>query len=720
MTRPITCSLCEAMCGLLVETDGPRVTSIRGDVNDPFSRGHLCPKAVALQDLHDDPDRLRRPLLKVRGRFEPVTWPVALEAAADGLRAVQRRYGPDAVATYAGNPTVHSVGATLFLPPLVKALGTRNRYSATSVDQLPHHVAAATMFGHPLLIPIPDLDRTQHLVIIGANPLASNGSLMTAPDVARRLKAIRARGGRVVVVDPRRTETAQVADAHHFIRPGTDVFLLLAMLHVVLAERLDRPSRARELALEVDALHEIAAAWPPERVAPATGMSAEVIATVARDFAKAPSAALYGRVGVSMQEFGAVSTWLITVLNLITGRLDEPGGVMFTNPAVDPVGDKGGYTPDRIGRWHSRVRGLPEFMGELPVATLAEEIETPGPEQVRALLTHAGNPVLSTPNGGRLDRALAQLEYMVSVDFYVNETTQHAHVILPPVGPLEREHYDVVFHALAVRNTAKWAPPLFAPPDGTMSDWEILSALTERLQTGWSWRTIQQRWTTRARRRLKVRGMLSHAFAKGPYSRGTPEGGAPLTMATLEAHPHGVDLGPLVPMLPHRLKTLSGKIHAAPAAIVGDLPRVALGLEVALEAVRGATGTLLLVGRRTMRSNNSWMHNSARLVRGKPVCTLLMHPQDAAACGVADGMMVCVTSRVGSVEVPVTTTDTMMPGVVSLPHGWGHGRPGVQLRTATTVPGVSINDLTDDARVDALCGVAGFSGTPVAVSPVTR
>jgi len=718
MKRPMTCPLCEAMCGLLVETDGPSITGIRGDPDDPFSRGHVCPKAVALQDLHEDPDRLRQPLLKVRGRFEPVSWPVALVAAADGLRAVQQRHGRDAVATYAGNPTVHSVGAALFLPGLVKALGSRNRYTATSVDQLPHHVAAATMFGHPLLIPIPDLDRTQHLVIIGANPLASNGSLMTAPDVARRLRAIRSRGGRVVVVDPRRTETALVADTHHFVRPGTDAFLLLAMLHVILTEGLDRPSRARELALELDTLRELAAGWTPDRVAPATGISAEAVRTLARDFATAPSAALYGRVGVSMQEFGAVSTWLITVLNLITGRLDEPGGVMFTNPAVDPVRGRGGYAPDRIGRWHSRVRGLPEFMGELPVATLAEEIETPGPGQVRALLTHAGNPVLSTPNGARLERALAQLECLVCVDFYVNETTRHAHVILPPVGPLERAHYDVVFHALAVRNTAKWTPPLFRPPVGTMPDWQILSALTEQLQRGWHWRTLRQRMATRALRRLGVRGVLSHELAKGPYARGTPTGGAPLTMAALESHPHGMDLGPLIPMLPARLRTASGKIHAAPAAIVADLPRVARGLDSALEAAQGQhPGTLLLIGRRALRSNNSWMHNSTRLVRGKPACTLLMHPQDAATYGVADGAVARVTSRVGTVEVPVVVTDSMMPGVVSLPHGWGHGRPGVQLSTATTVPGVSINDLTDDARVDALCGVAGFSGTPVTVTP---
>lgn len=717
VARPVTCPLCEAMCGLLVETDGGRVTSIRGDADDPFSRGHLCPKAVALQDLHEDPDRLRQPLVKRDGRFVPVSWGEALDVAARGLRAVQRRHGRDAVATYAGNPTVHSVGASLFLPFLLRALGTRNRYSATSVDQLPHHVAAATMFGHPLLIPIPDLDRTQHLVIIGANPLASNGSLMTAPDVARRLKAIRARGGRVVVVDPRRTETAQAADAHHFVRPGTDAFLLLAMLHVVLAEGLERPSRARDLAVELDTLRAVAANWTPERVAPATGMSADAITTLARDFAAAPSAALYGRVGVSMQEFGAVSTWLITALNLLTGRLDEPGGVMFTTPAVDPVGAKGGYAPDRIGRWHSRVRGLPEFMGELPVAALAEEIETPGAGQVRALVTHAGNPVLSTPNGGRLERALGQLECMVSVDFYLNETTRHAHVILPPVGPLEREHYDVVFNALAVRNVAKWAPPLFAPPAGAMPDWQILSALTERLQRGWRWRAIKQRMATRAMRRMGVKGILSHELAKGPYARRTPGDGPPLTMAVLEAQPHGVDLGALVPMLPGRLRTASGKIHAAPAAIVADLPRVARGLERALDAVRGQPpGTLLLVGRRELRSNNSWMHNSARLVRGKPRCTLLMHPRDAAACGVADGAVARVTSRVGAVEAPVVVTDAMMPGVVSLPHGWGHGRAGVQLRTAAAVPGVSINDLTDDARVDALCGVAGFSGTPVTVA----
>ncbi|MBI3789602.1 MAG: molybdopterin-dependent oxidoreductase [Gemmatimonadetes bacterium] len=709
------CPLCEAMCGLVIETQGQAVTSIRGDDDDPFSRGHVCPKAVALKDLHEDPDRLRRPMKRVHGKWEPVSWSEALDFAAQGLLTVQRMHGRNAVATFAGNPTVHSVGASLFLPQFIRALGTRSRYSATSVDQLPHHVAAATMFGHPLLIPIPDIDRTQHLVIIGGNPLASNGSLMTAPDVAKRLKAIRARGGKVVVVDPRKTETALVADEHYFIRPGADVFLLLAMLHVILKEGLDRPSRARDLAVEYDELWHVAKPYTPERVAHATGILPGSITAIARDFANAERAALYGRVGVSMQEFGGVACWLITALNLVTGRVDEPGGVMFTNPAIDPVGLKGGYSPDHIGRWKSRVRGLPEFMGELPVATLAEEIETDGEGQVRALVTHAGNPVLSTPNGGRLDRALERLEFMVSIDFYLNETTRHADVILPPVGPLERDHYDVVFHTLAIRNTAKYAPPLFDPPANGMPDWKILSELTERVQPGWNWTAIKNRMATRAIRKMGVRGLLDHELAKGPYAHGTPNGGAGLTTASLMKRPHGVDLGALVPMLPHRLRTTSKKIHAAPKAILADLPRVAKGLEAASERHEGV---LMLIGRRELRSNNSWMHNSERLVRGKARCTLLMHPDDASHRNLADGQMALVISRVGAVEAPVEITDAMMPGVVSLPHGWGHGRPGVQMKTAAAHAGVSINDLTDDERVDRLCGTAGFSGTRVTVERV--
>ena len=709
------CPLCEAMCGLVIETQGTEVTSIRGDADDPFSRGHVCPKAVALKDLHEDPDRLRQPMKRIHDRWEPVSWKEALDFAADGLKTVQRMHGVDAVATFAGNPTVHSVGASLFLPQFIRALKTRNRFSATSVDQLPHHVAAATMFGHPLLIPIPDIDRTQHFVIIGGNPMASNGSLMTAPDVGKRLKAIRARGGKVVVIDPRKTETALVADEHYFIRPGADVFLLLAMLHVILKEGLDRPSRARELADGYDELWKACSAYTPERVSHATGLPAGSITAIARDFANAPSAALYGRVGVSMQEYGGVACWLITAINLVTGRLDEPGGVMFTTPAIDPVRGRGGYSPDTIGRYKTRVRGLPEYMGEFPVAALAEEMEQDGEGQIRALVTHAGNPVLSTPNGGRLDRALEGLEFMVSIDFYINETTRHADIILPPVGPLERDHYDIVFHTLAIRNTAKYAKPLFDPPAGTMPDWKILSELTERMQPGWSWGAFKSRFTTRAIRKLGVRGLLDRELAHGPYAHGTPDGGAGLTTKSLLEQPHGVDLGAMKPMLPGRLRTKGGRVHAAPKAVLADLPRVAKGLETASERHEGV---LMLIGRRELRSNNSWMHNSARLVKGKLMCTLLMHPADAARRHVVDGETVVVISRVGAVDVPVELSEEMMPGVVSLPHGWGHGRAGVKLRTAVSHPGVSINDLTDDERVDQLCGTAGFSGTRVTVERV--
>lgn len=714
------CPLCEAMCGLVIEADGPRVTSIRGDPDDPFSRGHICPKAVALTDLHTDPDRIRRPMKRQGATWMEIGWDEALDLAASGLRAAQRAGGSDAVATFAGNPTVHSLGAMLYYPDFVRSLRTKNRYSATSVDQLPHHVAAATMFGHPLLIPIPDIDRTRHLLMFGANPHASNGSLMTAPDVVKRLKAIQQRGGKVVVVDPRRTETAQHADTHHFIAPGADAFLLLALLNVVFAESLARDSRAGALADGGEQLRALVAPWTPERVSPATGIAPETIRAIARDFARAETAACYGRVGVSMQEFGGLACWLITALNLVTGRVDEPGGVMFTKPAIDPVAGRGMYSSAKIGRWKSRVRGLPEFMGELPVATLADEIETPGPGQVRALVTHAGNPVLSTPNGARLERALAKLDFMVSIDFYLNETTRHAHLILPPVSQLERDHYDITFHALAVRNTARYSPPLFAPAKGAMPDWRILSALTERMQAGGGWAGFKARWRTRIMRRLSPRGLVDRALKAGPYGAKASGNGDGLTLVKLERAKSGVDLGALVPMLPARLKTANGRIALVPEAVVADLPRLEARL-AAFAAPRNGTmsGTLSLIGRRELRSNNSWMHNSERLVRGRRMCTLYMHPSDASARGLADGARARVSSRVGEVECEVEVSETMMPGVVCLPHGWGHHRPGTGQSVARAHAGVSINDLTDEQRVDALCGTAGFSGTEVRVSAVT-
>jgi anaerobic selenocysteine-containing dehydrogenase len=698
-----SCSLCEAMCGIVIESDDGRITSIRGDSDDAFSRGHICPKAVALKDLHEDPDRLRRPVKRVGTEWVEIGWNEAFDLAFRGLDEVRKRHGADAIASYLGNPTVHSLGAMMFASGFTKSLGSRNRYSATSVDQLPHHLAALWMFGHPLLIPIPDLDRTDHLLVFGANPAVSNGSLMTAPDAAVRLKEIRERGGRVVVIDPRRTETAKLADAHHFIRPGSDALLLLALLHVMFDERLDRLGSVEGFTSGVVDLRGIVAQYPPERVAAPTGIRADAIRTMARDFATAERAVAYGRVGVSTQEFGGLACWLITALNVVTGRLDQPGGAMFTRPAVEMIHAGADVTGARFGRWKSRVRGLPEFAGELPVSALAEEMDTPGKGQVRALVTHAGNPVLSTPNGGRLDRALAGLECFVAIDFYINETTRHAHVILPPTAALERDHYDLVFHALAIRNTAKYSPPFVAKPEGARHDWEILLELAQRMRRGF-WNRVRGRIRTTVIKRSGPRGLLDRGLRSGPY------GGDGLSLSRLERSPHGVDLGPLESCLPGRLRTKDKRIQLVPETAAADIARLEAAASTAPE-----DGTLSLIGRRGLRSNNSWMHNSARLVRGHRLCTMLMHPDDAAGRRLADGDRVRVTSRVGSIALEVEVTETIMPGVVSIPHGWGHGRTGARLAVAAAHAGASVNDLTDDARIDGLTGNAGFSGVPVRV-----
>lgn len=706
-----TCTLCEAICGIVVETEGDRVTSIRGDDEDPFSRGHICPKAAALADLHEDPDRLKRPLLRDGTGWRETDWDEAFDLVAARLREVQAHHGRDAVAVYQGNPTVHSLGAMLFAPAFVRSLRTKNKFSATSADQLPHMLAAWAMFGHQLFLPIPDLDRTDHLLIFGANPVVSNGSLMTAPDVARRIEAITARGGRVVVVDPRRTETAKIASEHHFVRPGRDALVLFAMVHTLFAEGLVRTGRVSPLLDGTGDVRRAAERFSPERVAPAAGMPAETIRRLARDLARAERAVCYGRVGLCTQELGGLGAWLVNVLNVLTGRLDAPGGAMFTKPALDIVGDRLLHAGS-FGRWRSRVRGLPEFGGELPVAVLAEEIEAPGDGQIRALVTSAGNPVLSSPNGRRLDRALASLDFMVSVDVYVNETTRHAHVILPPTGPLERDHYDAVFHAIAIRNTARFSPAVFEKSEGARHDWEIFAALTERLGGGkGAFGRLRSRAEGAVTRRLGPRGIVDLGLRLGPYGGKLSPLTKGLSLRRLRESPHGVDLGPLEPCLPGRLPSRDRRIHLAPEVFLADVPR----LDRVVEQAASEGAGLLLIGRRSLRSNNSWMHNSVRLVKGPRRCTLKMNPGDAGARSLAHGDRVRVTSRAGSVVVELDVSDEMMPGVVSLPHGWGHDRPGVQLRVAAEHAGASINDLTDELSVDELSGTAVLNGVPVTV-----
>jgi anaerobic selenocysteine-containing dehydrogenase len=751
-----TCVLCEAMCGIAVTTADGKAVRIEGDREDPLSRGHVCPKAVALEDVRLDPDRVRAPLVRQGGELRPADWATAMAEAGRALAAVRDGHGRDAVAVYFGNPMAHNGHALLGAGVLLGVLRTRSRFSATSADQLPHMLAALEMFGHQALLPVPDVDRAELFLCIGANPLVSNGSLMTAPGIERRLTELRARGGRLIVIDPRRTETARMADEHHFIRPGSDALLLMAMVRTLFEEDLAAPGHLAGLLRGVAELKRAAEPFTPERVAARTGIAAGDVRRLTRELARSPRAVVYGRVGVCQQEFGALSAWLLVALSAVTGNLDRPGGVMFTTPPVDVVrlgallGQRGSF-----GRYRSRVRGLPEFGGELPVACLAEEIEA---GNVRALVTLAGNPVASAPNGGRLGRALAKLDAMVAVDLYRNETTRHAHVLLPTTFGLEREHFDLLLQALAVRNTARWSRAIFEPPPGVRDDWTILTDLACEVAAGSRTleesgpertrgsrtleesgpertrgsrtleesgpertrgsRTLEESGPQHKRRSRTLASILARtARALGPQriiDAALRAGPHRLSVRELERHPHGLDLGPLEPRLPALLHTADRRIHVAPARFLDDVSRLRASMDV---APRG--GELLLVGRRNVRSNNSWMHNSLRLVKGRDACTLLMHPTDASARGIATGARVRLRSRVGEVRVRVEVTNDIAPGVVSLPHGWGHSGAGVELRIAREHPGVSINDVTDDARVDPLSGNAAFSGTPVAVEPDT-
>lgn len=697
------CNLCEAMCGVAIEHDGRKVLSIRGDDEDPLSRGHICPKATALAALHEDPDRLRQPQRKTKSGWEPMSWDAALDFAAEGLHRVQQQHGRDAVGLYLGNPTVHNTGALLFASLFARALRTRHRYSATSVDQLPHMLTAYWMFGHQLLLPVPDVDRTHYFLMLGANPIASNGSLMTAPDIKRRLDEVKARG-KVVLLDPRRTETAARVSEHHFIRPGTDAWFLLGLLHELFARG---PVRVSWSAVEVSGLDEVRALaqqFPPERVSAVTGVPAEVVKRIAQEFASAPSSVCYGRMGTSTQAFGTLTAWLINVVNAVAGRLDAVGGSMFPTPAFDPrslpkalAGGRGSH-----GRWRSRVRGLPESGGELPAATLGEDMLTPGAGQLRAMVVAAGNPVLSTPNGTQLDRAFAGLEFQVSIDPYVNETSRHASVILPPPSPLEREHYDIAFHLLAVRNTARFAPALFDAGKDARHDWQIFLGLARRLEVlrGGG---LAARAKYLAMEKFGVRRTLDLGLRFGRHRT---------SVKALEASPHGVDFGPLQPALAELLPT--GRVDLAPNPVLADVARL-----LASEHEVREPGALRLINRRHLRDNNSWLHNAPRLISGPSRCTLLMHPDDAKARGLVTGAQVTLTSRVGAVTAAVEVSDVMMPGVVSLPHGYGHSREGVKLSVAATRAGVSVNDVSDDQFVDALSGNAAFNGLPVTVVPAS-
>lgn len=684
------CPLCEAICGLRLSVDGRRLLQVQGDRQDPFSRGHICPKGTALVDLEADPERLRTPLLREGQNWREIPWDEALERAGKGLASVQQRHGANALATYLGNPNVHHFGHTAYLPPLLRLLRSQNVYSASSVDQWPHQLVAAQMYGHQFLIPIPDVDHTEVFVMLGANPIASNGSLMTVPDVRARLKALVARG-HLLVIDPRRTETAAMASEHWPIRPGADAGLLLALLAALRRLGPPRPSPALTassgLQTALDALAQAAA--DPEL--DTGGIDAEAIEALARRLYAARRAVIYGRMGLSTQRHGSLCQWLIQLLNLYLGQLDQVGG-MLPNKAAIPltsVTGKGAY-----GRWQSRVRGLPEFAGELPVATLAEEIETPGAGQVRGLLTVAGNPVLSTPQGQRLDRALAGLEFMLSIDIYLNETTRHAQLILPQASALSQDHYDLIFNGFAVRRVARLSTPAWPRSEDERADWEILQgvAASYARHAGKPFQALPE-----------PRRLLDQLLAAG---------GSGLSTTELLAHPHGLDLGPLQPCLLDQLQTADGQIQCAPPLLLQALA----DYRQALRQPPPAAFPLRLIGRREIRDNNSWMHNLPRLRKGRRRDGLWMHASDLHARGLRDGQVVQVQSAVGSIATIVHASDALAPGVVCLPHGYGHSHAGTRQQLANLEPGASYNDLSDAQMLDLASGNAALNGVPVEVS----
>ena len=727
------CPLCEACCGLELKVRDSKVISIRGHDSDVFSAGYICPKGVALKDLHEDPDRLRTPLIKRNGEFVPASWDEAFAEIERRLPPILAQHGRQAGAISVGNPSAHKIGLLLYFARLAKALGSRNVFSASTLDQMPKQLSSGLMFGHWLSIAVPDITRCDFLLVLGANPLASNGSLWTVPDFKGKAKAMQARGGKLVVIDPRRTETAAMADAHHFIRPGADVFLLLGLVHTLFEEKLVRLGRLAPLVNGVDAVEAAVKNFSAEVVAPRCGVAAETIRGLARQLASTSRAAVYGRIGTCTQEYGTLASWLVDVLNVLTGHLDEPGGAMFPKAAAfahNTAGQPGTGRGVSTGRHTSRVSGAPEVFGELPMTCLAEEIETPGAGQVRALITVASNPVLSSPNGARLAQALDSLEFMVSMDIYVNETSRHADVILPGLSPLEDMHYDVAFPQFSWRNHARYSAPVFAAPQDQPAEWETLLKLAAIVQGQGAQtpaREIDDRYFAEDAKKLfgdkapavidatqDLQGpdrLLEVALRTGPY--GDQFGRKPdgLNLAKVRAAPDGIDLGELTPRMPEVLRTPSGKIELTPLSLLQDLQRAA-------QTIAQPVPAMVIVGRRDVRSNNSWMHNLPILAKGPMRCTALVHPTDAKRLGLTDGALARISNQGRSIEAQVEVSEEMMPGVVSLPHGWGHGLPGTRMSLAAERPGANLNTLLDENWRDPLSGNSVLSGVPVELQAI--
>ncbi|MEY3439793.1 MAG: hypothetical protein RLZZ62_490 [Actinomycetota bacterium] len=742
-----TCPLCEAGCGLAITVKDDQVTHIRGDMHDVFSKGFICPKGSTLKQLHYDPDRLLSPMIKRDGVHVKATWDEAWQVIEAGLNRVIEKFGRESIGTYLGNPGAHNLSSMTFNRVLLQAIGSRQRFSASTVDQIPKQVSSGLMFGSPSSVPVPDLDRTQYLLILGANPYESNGSLCTAPDFPGRIEAMQARGGKLVVVDPRKSRTAEQADEWLAIRPGTDALLLAAIANTLANDGLHlAKQRLGNYLNGLDQLVEALAPFSATAVATPTGIDEQTILRIARELRDASCAAVYGRIGTCTTAFGTTASWLVDVVNVFTGNLDRVGGAMFPLPVAgsgNTHGEPGKGKGFRIGRGYSRVSKHPEALGEYPAAAMAEEIETPGAGQIRAMVVVGGNPILSTPNSERLAKSFAELDFMVSVDMYLNETSKFADVILPPPSQLQRSHYDLALLTFAVRNVANYSEQVLPLGPNDFDEWQILAKLSAIVSglgadtdvsviddlaiRGVVQSAVQDSSSNVYGRDVKQlvdvlsqsgrRGpdrILDFLLRSGPFGDGfgaAPDG---LTLDKLIAAPHGIDFGALEPRLPEVLRTPSGKVELAPPQLIEDLSRLSH-----LLAEQVDDSQLTLVGRRHLRSNNSWMHNIEVLVKGKDRCTLQIHPSDASRLGIVGESKVRVTSRVGSVDAPLEITDSVRVGVVSLPHGWGHSMPGTNTRVATSRAGVNSNILTDEKEIDPLSGNSVLNGIPVSVTRIS-
>ena len=712
------CNYCEAMCGVSVDFIPDAETPegkfrVRPDKNDTFSKGSMCPKASSLGPLYLDPNRLKYPVKKVINDageidWQQITWQDAYTTVSENLIAVREQHGADAIATYLGNPIVHNLGMLLFVKVLTKAIGSKNIFSATSMDQLPHHFAGHFMFGHEFRIPVPDIDRTDHMIIMGANPMASNGSIMTSAGVSKRLQKIQKRGGKFIVIDPRKTETAKICSEHHFIKPATDLYFLLAFLHVLYRDKHVQLGNLSAHINNFDQIEPLVAEFDPVTIAPITGMEANEIERLVTEFMAADTAVLYGRMGLSTQPHGGLCHWLINTINIVSGNFDKPGGMMFPSPAIELARDDQHKV---FGRWKSRARGLSEFGGEYPVSTMADEILTEGEHQVKAFVSICGNPVLSSPGGHRLDEGLKDIDFMVSIDNYINETTRHADIILPTPSGLEIDHYDLIFNTISVTNNAKFSSAMVPVEADRPFDWQILKELAHRISSNGL--SFFDRLSTP--RRIVNLGLLFGEYGKLSSPRRWLNG---LSLNKVIKSEHGVDLGPMRARVPKGLKTRDRKIHIAPSVFLERLQEVRNGeyLDLKRQSENNATNPsedsiLRLIGRRNVYTNNSWMHQAPNLNKSKQVrCTAMIHPDNADRLKLVNGEIVKVRSRVGEVLIPVEITNTVMPGVVSIPHGFGHSKKDTRVPIAEKKPGVSVNDLTDPMRIDPLTGNAAFSG----------